>query len=192
MPRKKRVFGPGSSGGTHSDKKGTACFRCSCCACVARLTCPGSSRQSMLLPRAHWIHKLVLCRPEPQLTYATVARANRLPHHQEPRERPREAVFAVTWQAVIVADFGNVPSWRYLRRDGRPTLSADEAWVLVRAHKLGLSQEAEMMKRFSEIVVAAVSGLDTRRCTASIRSAGHQSHASTRHAPFLRAVSACV
>ena len=55
-----------------------------------------------------------------------------------------------------------------------------------------LSQEAEMMKRFSEIVVAAVSGLDTRRCTASIRSAGHQSHASTRHAPFLHAVSACV
>ena len=91
---------------------------------------------AMLLPRAHWIHKLVLCRPEPQLTYAAEARANRLPRHQEPRECPREAVFAVTRQAAIVAHCSDVPSRRYLRQDGRPALSEDKARVLVGAREL--------------------------------------------------------
>ena len=105
--------------------------------CVRSATHMAGVIAAMLLPRAHWIHKLILCRPEPQLTYAAEARANRLPRHQEPRECPREAVFAVTRQAAIVAHCSDVPSRRYLRRDGRPALSGDEARVLVRAHKLG-------------------------------------------------------
>ena len=53
---------------------------------------------------------------KPHLTHTAVDCANRLPRYQQPSERPRQTLKAVIWQAAIVADFGNVPPWRYLRR----------------------------------------------------------------------------